>query len=54
MNSEKSVGRTVGVLLLLHLAAGLTVPFILLHPLVTPPGFLTSAASGLADCEGIR
>jgi len=45
MSSEKSVGRTVGVLLLLHLAAGLTVPFILLHPLVTPPGFLTSAAS---------
>lgn len=44
MRSAKSVGRTVGVLLLLHLAAGLTVPFILLHPLVTPPGFLASAA----------
>ena len=44
MRSGKSVGRIVGVLLLLHLAAGLTVPFILLHPLVTPPGFLASAA----------
>ena len=40
----KSVGRTVGVLLLLHLAAGLTVPFILLHPLIAPPGFLANAA----------
>lgn len=44
MTSGKSAGRTVGVLLLLHLAAGLTVPFILLRPLVTPPGFLASAA----------
>ena len=33
MRSAKSVGRTVGVLFLLHLAAGLTVPFILLQPL---------------------
>lgn len=45
MTSEKSAGRTVGVLLLLHLAAGLTVPFILLHPLVSPRGFLASAAT---------
>jgi hypothetical protein len=45
MPSEKSAGRTVGVLLLLHLASGLTVPFILLHPLVSPPGFLASAAT---------
>ena len=44
MRSAKSIGRIVGVLLLLHLAAGLIVPFILLHPLVTPPGFLASAA----------
>jgi Domain of unknown function (DUF4386) len=44
MRSAKSVGRTIGMLLLVHLAAGLTLPFILLHPLVTPPGFLDSAA----------
>ena len=42
--SAKSVGRTVGVLLLLHLAAGLTVPFILLLPLIAPPGFLANGA----------
>ena len=42
--SEKSVGRIVGVLLLAHLAAGLSVPFILLHPLIAPPGFLSIAA----------
>lgn len=45
MTSEKRAGRTVGVLLLLHLAAGLIVPFILLHPLVSPQGFLASAAT---------
>jgi hypothetical protein len=44
MSSAKSVGRTVGVLLFLHLAAGLIVPFIMLHPLIAPPGFLANAA----------
>lgn len=45
MSSAKSVGRTVGILLLLQLAAGLTFPFILLRPLTTgSPGFLTAAA----------
>src|SRR5581483_3703430 len=45
MTTEKTAGRTVGFLLLLHLAAGLIIPFILLHPLVSPPGFLGSAAT---------
>lgn len=45
MTSKKSVARTVGVLLLLHLAAGLIVPFVLLLPLVSPPGFLANAAT---------
>jgi len=44
MRSAKSVGRIVGMLLLAHLAAGLTVPFVLLRPLVMPPGFLATAA----------
>jgi hypothetical protein len=45
MKSAKSIGRTVGILLLLQLAAGLTVPFILLRPLIAgSPGFLTTAA----------
>jgi len=45
MKSAKSIGRTVGILLLLQLAAGLMLPFILWHPLMTgSPGFLTAAA----------
>jgi hypothetical protein len=44
MDTEKSVGRTLGVLILLHLAAGLIVPFALLHRLRVPPGFLVTAA----------
>src|SRR5450759_1297681 len=40
----KSVGRIVGMLLLAHLTGGLIVPFIMLHPLVSSPGFLVSAA----------
>ena len=45
MKSAKSVGRAVGILLLLQLAAGLMVPFILLGPLVIgSPGFLTTGA----------
>jgi hypothetical protein len=44
MRSAKSIGRTVGILLLLQLAAGLMVPFILLLPLVPgSPEFLTAA-----------
>lgn len=46
MRSAKRVGRTVGLLLLLQLAAGLTVPFILLGPLIPgSPVFLTAAAA---------
>lgn len=45
MKSAKSIGRTIGILLLLQLAAGLTIPFILMSPLVgVLPGFLTTAA----------
>src|SRR3954469_16144557 len=44
-SSAKDVGKTVEVLLLLHLTAGLMVPFMMLHTLVSPPGFLASAAA---------
>jgi hypothetical protein len=45
MKSAKSTGRIIGILLLLQLAAGLMVPFILLGPLTTgSPAFLTAAA----------
>ena len=44
ITTGRRVGCLVGVLLLLHLVAGLMVPFILLHPLVGAQGFLVSAA----------
>jgi hypothetical protein len=46
MKSAKSTGRIIGILLLLQLTAALTVPFILLRPLMTgSPDFLTAAAA---------
>jgi hypothetical protein len=43
--SATRIGRVIGVLLLLQLAAGLTVPFILLQPsIVGYPAFLAAAA----------
>lgn len=45
MKSQKRVGRTVGLLLLVHLVAGLTVPFIMLHPVILGRGFLEGAAA---------
>ena len=44
MISAKSTGRIIGALLVLQLA-GLMVPFILLHPLLAPPGWLENAAA---------
>lgn len=45
MKSVKTSGQTVGILLLLQLAAGLTLPFILMRPLAAgSPGFLETAA----------
>jgi hypothetical protein len=45
MKFARSAGRNIGILLLLQLAAGLTIPFILLRPLATgAPAFLTTAA----------
>ena len=44
METAKSVGRKVGILLLLQLAAGLMLPFILIGPLnARSPEFLTNA-----------
>jgi hypothetical protein len=48
--TSASVGRLVGVLLLAHLAGGLIVPFIMLHPLVTPPGFLVTRRESRLRC----
>ncbi|HEY6122295.1 MAG TPA: DUF4386 domain-containing protein [Pyrinomonadaceae bacterium] len=46
MRSAKSTGRTIGVLLLLQMACGLVVPFVLWHPLILgSPAFLPAAAA---------
>ena len=46
MRSAKSRGRTVGVLLLLQLACGLMLPFILWNPLIRgAPAFLSDASA---------
>ena len=45
MKSKTSTARSVGVLMLLHLAVGLIVPFVLLDPLVKAHGFLSAAAA---------
>lgn len=39
MRSAKTTGRTVGILLLLHLLTGLMTPYILLQQLTRPPTF---------------
>lgn len=45
MTSAKHLSRIIGLLLLLHLATGLIVPYVLLLPLTTSPlGFLDAAA----------
>jgi hypothetical protein len=45
MTSAKRVGRIIGMLLLVQLATGLIVPYVLLRPLTSPPaGFLETAA----------
>ena len=48
MTSGRSVGRMIGALVLVHLATGLIVPYVLLLPLSSPPGFLETAA-GMED-----
>lgn len=45
MRSAKRIGQKIGLLILLQLAGGLLVIFVLLRPLTTPPGFLEIAAA---------
>lgn len=45
MATPTSIGRITGGLLLLHLAGGLTLPYILLQPALAAPGFLENAAA---------
>lgn len=48
MKAARAVGRTIGVLVLAHLATGLTVPYILMQPLTVPPAGFLSTAAGVA------
>jgi len=43
--SSKRVGRIAGVLLLVHLAGGLILPYVLMQPAMAAPGFLEHAAA---------
>lgn len=45
MGSAKSVGRTIGIMLLLQFLAGSLANFVLVHPVFSPPGFLVNAAN---------
>lgn len=45
MHSSRRQGQILGLLVLVQLA-GLIVPFVMLHALYAPPGFLESAAGG--------
>jgi hypothetical protein len=44
MEPDKSTARTIGVLVLLHLLIGLMAPFMILHSVTGPRGFLFTAA----------
>ncbi len=48
MSPTFSSGRVVGILLLLHLAGGLILPYVVLGGAVAPPGFLENAAPNAA------
>ncbi len=44
MDESKRLGRTIGALMLAHLALGLIGPYVVLVPMNAPPGFLENAA----------
>lgn len=48
MTSSKSLGRAVGLLLLVQLATGLILPYVLLLPLTAPAGAFLDSAAGMA------
>jgi Domain of unknown function (DUF4386) len=45
MRTTRSIGRIVGVLMLVQMVGGVLVNFVLLSPITTPPGFLVNAAA---------
>jgi hypothetical protein len=48
MKSTRNVGRIIGVLVLIHMATGLTIPYILLDSLTAPPASFLANAAGIS------
>ncbi len=48
MNPARNVGRIIGMLVLIHMATGLTIPYILLDSLTAPPASFLANAAGIA------
>ena len=48
MPTARHAGRIIGMLVLVHLASGLIVPYVLLRPLTTLPAGFLEAAAGMA------
>jgi hypothetical protein len=49
MTSTRHIGRIIGMLLLVHLATGLIVPYVLLQPLTKPPADFLDTAAGMSS-----
>ena len=49
MTSTRPVGRIIGLLLLVHLATGLIVPYVLLQPLTKLPAAFLDTAAGMSS-----
>ncbi len=52
MNSEKTIGRRVGLLVFLHLAIGLMLPFIMLDRVKRAAGLVAAAAAHPSEVRG--
>ncbi len=48
MKSARNVGCVIGVLVLIHMATGLTIPYILLDSLTAPPASFLANAAGIS------
>lgn len=49
MTSAGTIGRIIGVLVLIHLATGLTVPYILMQSITAPPASFLAEAARIAS-----
>lgn len=49
MTPARTVGRLIGMLVLIHLATGLTIPYILMQSITAPPASFLADAAGIAS-----